>query len=99
MGISINTFNLLSNPKFDGAGHVNKILIFFRTMKHIDYSSPHSKGLLKLGLGHCQQNQFIDSNNLRKCLSLLMKIVFMMNSLMNLKKSICLETNLWIFYF
>jgi hypothetical protein len=39
-------------------------------MKHVNYSSSHSKGELKPGLGHFQQNRFIAGNNLWKCLSL-----------------------------
>jgi hypothetical protein len=97
-GIPVKTINLLSNPKFDGEGHVSafthlnhltsldEILRLFKTMKYVDFSSSHSKGELNPGLGHCQQNQFIAGNNSWKCLSLLMKIMFMMNSLMNWQK-------------
>jgi hypothetical protein len=77
---------------------LDEILRLYKTMKHVDCSSSHSKGELKPSLGHFQQNRFIVGNNLWKCLSMLMKIMSMMNSLMNFQ-NIRIEMNLWMIYF
>jgi len=72
------------------------VIIFtkFGTVKYVDCLPSHWKDELRLGIGHCERNQFIVGDNSWKYLSLFLEIMTMEYSQVNLKEFVGIKMNL-----